>query len=162
MRNRPRPSLNRSNDGGVALKVLVLKLPILLIWLRQVLLRILDIIRKTCLRPRAHSIISFEATCFFFNVRVSTARFLHSLHRLLVHFSCLLQTKILLELLHCCTNVMISWFGWWYVVVLSQIFLQKSKATFFIYDIKQPYWRLNYMFLLSLGHWVQPRLAFIY
>ena len=27
MRNRPRPSLNRSNDGGVALKVLVLKLP---------------------------------------------------------------------------------------------------------------------------------------
>ena len=27
MRNIPRPSLNRSNDGGVALKVLVLKLP---------------------------------------------------------------------------------------------------------------------------------------
>ena len=28
MRNRPRPSLNLSNDGGVALKVLLLKLPI--------------------------------------------------------------------------------------------------------------------------------------
>ena len=29
MRNRPRPGLKRSNDGGVALKVPVLKLPII-------------------------------------------------------------------------------------------------------------------------------------
>ena len=99
----------------------------LLICFRHVLTRILDIIRETCLRPRSHSIISLEATCSFFNVRVSTARFLHLAHRLLVHFSCLWQMEKLLKLLNSCTDVMVSWFGWWYVVVLTQIFLQELK-----------------------------------
>ena len=118
----------------------------LLIWLRHVLTRILDIIRETCLRPRRHSIVSFEATCFFFNVRVSAARFLHLAHRLLVHFSCLWEMEKLLKPLNCCTNVMISWFGWWYVVVLTQISLQESKKTWRLLNM-QYQWSL-FLFVL--------------
>ena len=111
------PFLKRFRDGP------------LLIYLRQVFTRIFYIIRKSCFGPWPDGIESLEATFFFLNVRVSTARLLHSVQRLFVHFSCHWQMEKVLKFFNCFTNVRVSWcIGWWYVVELRQIFLQQSKG----------------------------------